>query len=30
MATELQAEQGIVGVPTGTWHVDPAQAVKAS
>jgi polyisoprenoid-binding protein YceI len=26
MATELQTEQGIVRVPTGTWHVDPAHS----
>jgi polyisoprenoid-binding protein YceI len=23
MATELSTEQGIVRIPTGTWHVDP-------
>ncbi|MDX6408701.1 MAG: hypothetical protein QOE13_1772 [Gaiellaceae bacterium] len=26
MATRLQTEQGIVRVPTGTWHVDPAHS----
>jgi polyisoprenoid-binding protein YceI len=26
MATELQTEHGIVRVPTGTWHVDPAHS----
>jgi polyisoprenoid-binding protein YceI len=26
MATELQTEQGIVRVPTGTWNVDPAHS----
>lgn len=26
MATQLQTEQGIVRVPTGTWHVDPAHS----
>lgn len=26
MATELQTEQGVVRVPTGTWHVDPAHS----
>jgi polyisoprenoid-binding protein YceI len=26
MATQLQTETGIVRVPTGTWHVDPAHS----
>lgn len=26
MATQLQTEQGIVRVPTGIWHVDPAHS----
>ena len=26
MATQLQTEQGIVRVPTGVWHVDPAHS----
>jgi polyisoprenoid-binding protein YceI len=26
MATELQTEHGVVRVPTGTWHVDPAHS----
>jgi polyisoprenoid-binding protein YceI len=26
MATELQTESGVVRVPTGTWHVDPAHS----
>jgi polyisoprenoid-binding protein YceI len=26
MAAELQTEHGIVRVPTGTWHVDPAHS----
>jgi hypothetical protein len=26
MATELRTEHGIVRVPTGTWHVDPAHS----
>jgi polyisoprenoid-binding protein YceI len=26
MATRLQTEQGIVRVPTGTWHVDPSHS----
>lgn len=26
MATELQTEKGVVRVPTGTWHVDPAHS----
>lgn len=26
MATELQTEQGLVRVPTGTWRVDPAHS----
>ena len=26
MATKLQTEQGIVRVPTGTWHVDPTHS----
>jgi polyisoprenoid-binding protein YceI len=26
MGTQLQTEQGIVRVPTGTWHVDPTHS----
>jgi hypothetical protein len=26
LATQVQTEQGIVRVPTGTWHVDPAHS----
>lgn len=26
MATQLQTEQGIVRVPTGTWEIDPAHS----
>jgi polyisoprenoid-binding protein YceI len=26
MSTVLQTEQGVVRVPTGTWHVDPAHS----
>ena len=26
MPTQLQTEHGIVRVPTGTWHVDPAHS----
>ncbi|MGZ4415463.1 MAG: YceI family protein [Gaiellaceae bacterium] len=26
MATQLQTEQGVVRVPTGKWHVDPAHS----
>jgi polyisoprenoid-binding protein YceI len=26
MATKLQTEQGILRVPTGTWHVDPTHS----
>jgi polyisoprenoid-binding protein YceI len=26
MATQLQTQTGIVRVPTGTWHVDPAHS----
>jgi polyisoprenoid-binding protein YceI len=26
MATELQTKNGVVRVPTGTWHVDPAHS----
>jgi polyisoprenoid-binding protein YceI len=26
MATQLQTEQGIVRVPTGTWRIDPAHS----
>jgi polyisoprenoid-binding protein YceI len=26
MSTQVQTEQGVVRVPTGTWHVDPAHS----
>jgi polyisoprenoid-binding protein YceI len=26
VATQLQTEQGVVRVPTGTWHVDPTHS----